>query len=242
MTGSVISAIGRGRRLASAMAAIVAAVMIASIGSPARAGDVQVSIFGGANWNFDSKVDLRSPAATQHKTFGWDGDSFGPPPYWGVRGMYWLTPSASWGFGVEYVHAKAIARTNFATDPIYSHFEFTDGNNLIFANAAYRYHPWLDGRLQPYAGFGLGVAIPHVEVTLKAEPAALRTFEYQFGGFAAQGFVGLEWLFLPNWSTYVEGKISYSDLDTKLKDGGTLKTYLWQPQIAVGLSYRFNVD
>ena len=39
----------------------------------------------------------------------WDGDSFGPPPYWGLRGKYWFNNAPNWGFMVDYHHAKVIA-------------------------------------------------------------------------------------------------------------------------------------
>jgi lipid A oxidase len=35
----------------------------------------------------------------------WDGDSFGPPPYWGLRGT-WFNNAPNWGFMVDYHHAK----------------------------------------------------------------------------------------------------------------------------------------
>ena len=39
----------------------------------------------------------------------WEGDSFGPPPYWGLRGKYWFNNAPNWGFMVDYYHAKVIA-------------------------------------------------------------------------------------------------------------------------------------
>ena len=50
--------------------------------------------------------------------------------------------------------------------------EFTDGHNLITLNGMYR---WMDlgtpgtflNRLQPYVLAGLGIAYPHVEVTIE---------------------------------------------------------------------------
>ena len=90
----------------------------------------------------------------------------------------------------------------------------------------------------PYLGLGGGIAIPHVEVKLKAFPGQ-DTWEYQFAGGAAQALGGLEYRLDDAWSLFAEGKVSYSHLATELEGGGTLKTYLWSPQLVLGLSYRF---
>jgi hypothetical protein len=86
----------------------------------------------------------------------------------------------------------------------------------------YRFGPIGDGRLLPYVGL---VAIPHVEVKLKAFPAQ-DTSEYQFAGGAAQVLGGLEYRLDDAWSLFAEGKLSYSHLATELEGGGTLKTFL----------------
>jgi hypothetical protein len=39
----------------------------------------------------------------------WDGASFDDPPYWGVRGIWWLDARPNWGLMVDYNHAKVIA-------------------------------------------------------------------------------------------------------------------------------------
>lgn len=160
------------------------------------------------------------------------------PPYWGVQATYWLNTNASWGLGIDYTHSKAYAPFNFASDPTYRHLEFTDGNNLLLLNLLYRFGPIDDGRLLPYVGLGGGVAIPHVEVKLKAFPGH-DTCEYQLAGAAAQALAGLEYRLDDAWTLFAEGKISYSHLAAELEGGGQLKTHLWSPQLLLGLSYRF---
>jgi lipid A oxidase len=49
----------------------------------------------------------------------------------------------------------------------------------------------------------------------------------------------LEYKLNDKWSLFVEGRFSYSQINADLVGGGTLETDLWQPQLAVGLSYRF---
>jgi len=217
---------------------VMLAAMAASSASGRAVAEMQVGVYGGMNTNFDSPVTLHKGALSDSRMLDWEGRSFQMPPYWGVQATYWLNANASWGVGIDYTHSKAYAALNSATDPIYRHLEFTDGNNLLMLNLLYRLGPLADGRLVPYLGVGGGVAIPHVEVKLKAFPGHY-TWEYQFAGGAAQVLGGLEYRLDNAWSLFAEGKVSYSHLDTELEGGGTLKTYLWSPQLMLGLSYRF---
>ena len=204
---------------------------------------MQISVYGGMNTNFDSKGTLNKDGYHEERTFEWEGKSFQMPPYWGVQATYWLNRGAGWGVAIDYTHAKAYANIDFATDPVYSHLEFTDGNNLVMANLMYRFSALMDGRLVPFVGVGGGVTIPHVEVITKGPPGpvlASHTWEYQWAGGAAQVLGGLEYKLDESWSLFAEGKLSYSHLRTELDGGGSFKTYLWSPQLAIGLSYRFN--
>jgi lipid A oxidase len=228
--------------LTIAAAGLLAAAL--ALGLPARSAlaEVQISVYGGMNSNFSSKGELHGPV-NDERTFDWEGKSFQMPPYWGAQLTYWFNRGASWGLAFDYTHAKAYADLNFADPTVpYSHLEFTDGNNLAMLNLMYRFEPIMDGRVVPFVGIGGGVAIPHVEVTIKGPPfgpAVSRTFEYQFAGGAAQVVAGLEFKLDDAWSVFAEGKLSYSHLDTDLENGGKFKTYLWSPQLAIGLSYRF---
>jgi lipid A oxidase len=226
------------RSLATAVAWVGALCFAAS----AAQAEMQISVYGGMNTNLDSKGTLNKNGVREERTFEWDGLSFQMPPYWGVQGTYWFNRGASWGIALDYTHAKAYADLNFATDPTYSHLEFTDGNNLIIANLMYRFPALMDGKLVPFIGAGGGVAIPHVEVITKAGSlvGASHTWEYEWAGGAAQVLGGLEYNLNSSWSLFAEGKLSYSHLRNDLEGGGSFKTYLWSPQLAIGLSYHFN--
>jgi lipid A oxidase len=54
--------------------------------SPASA-EFQASLYGDWNGSFDSDIHLTQPNGTNMTLTDvpWDGDSFGPPPYWGLR-------------------------------------------------------------------------------------------------------------------------------------------------------------
>ncbi len=230
---------GIAHSLAAAAGCLAAALCAAA---PAARAEVQVSVYGGMNTNFDSKGTLNKNGYHEERTFEWDGNSFQMPPYWGVQATYWLNRGASWGVAIDYTHAKAYANIDFGADLVYSHLEFTDGNNLIIANLMYRFPAMMDGKLVPFVGAGGGVTIPHVEVITKlgSPVGASHTWEYQWAGGAAQVLGGLEYKLNESWSLFAEGKLSYSHLRTDLEGGGSFKTYLWTPQLAVGLSYRFN--
>jgi lipid A oxidase len=204
------------------------------------AAEPQISVFGGANWNLSSDAKLRGAGVPDEtRSLDWDGGSFEMPPFWGVRGTYWLNSGPGWGFAIDYAHTKAIADLNFKTDPTYSHLEFTDGNNLLLFDMLYRFRPMMNGTLVPYVGAGLGVTIPHTEVTLRGVVGDNKTFEYQCCGFAAQLLAGLEYKLNEKWSLFTEGRFSYSHISAPLDSGGRFETDLWSPQLAIGLSYRF---
>jgi lipid A oxidase len=228
-----------GLRLLAGLTAGLAGVISTLAGaSPARA-EFEIGLYGGANTSLSSRVEMHSGGLSDVRTVDWEGVSFTMPPYWGIRGIWWLNRSSNWGLGIDYMHSKARADIDFATDPVYKRLEFTNGNNLLMLNVMYRFAPWMDDRLTPYVGIGGGIAVPHVEVRLKPPYPTDWTGEYQFAGGAAQALVGLDFRVTGGWSIFTEAKISYSHLATELEAGGQLKTYLWTPQIMLGVTYRF---
>jgi lipid A oxidase len=224
--------------MSRSLRAVALAVAGACLWSVTALAETQISVYGGANGNFSSDVKLNAPGVQQNRSVDWEGQSFELPPYWGVRGTYWLSQSSSWGFAIDYTHQKAAADIDFANDPTFDRLEFTDGNNLVLFELLYRFNPMMNGTLVPYVGAGVGVTIPHVEVTLDRNRDN-RTFEYQCCGPAAQIMAGLEYKLDKTWSLFTEAKLSYSHIDADLNGGGSLETDLWSPAIAIGLTYRF---
>ena len=182
----------------------------------------------------------------------WDGDSFGPPPYWGARGTYWLNSAPSWGLMVDYNHAKVIAdqgavvsvtgtRDGVKLGPkdrvgdTFQVMEFTNGINEIFFGGQYR---WMFDRWTPYVGVGVGFAFPHVEVR-RAGPNQPYTYDYEVTGVAVEGLVGLEYHLTQRFSLFGDYKLSYSNNDASLKDGGSLQTDVVTNHFIFGASYRF---
>jgi len=228
-----------------------ASVVFLAVPGAARA-EFLLGIYGGVSGTFDSDVDVEAPGGTDLtlKDVPFDGESFDNPIYYGVRGTYWLEGMPNYGLMLDFTHAKAIADTGETVDvsgtrggvvvgpeePVAATFDdlqFSHGLNTLTLNGLYR-HPlsWIT----PYAGVGLGVSVPHVEVDLVGGSS---TNEYQFGGLAAQALAGMEFSLGDRFALFAEYKFSYTPLDIDLDGGGSLETDLFTNQAMLGLSVRF---
>lgn len=241
----------RGTLLKLAAAATLA---IACAASPAHA-EMQIGVYGGWSDSFDSDIHLTQPGGTNMtlNDVPWDGDSFGPPPYWGARGTWWFNRAPNWGLMIDYNHAKVIAeqsavvsvsgtRDGIKVGPkdrvgnTFETMEFTDGLNEMFFGGQYR---WIHERWTPYVGFGVGFAFPHVEFRRAPGPPNPRTFDYQVDGVAVEGLVGLEYHVGPRLSVFGDYKLSFSSNEPELDGGGSLETDIWTNHVTFGVSYRF---
>jgi lipid A oxidase len=169
---------------------------------------------------------------------GWQGKSFAMPPYWGVRGTWWLNDMGydNVGLSIDYSHAKVYAdkETLKTKTPGWTHFEFTDGINLVTANVLYRFKS-PDRAWTPYIGAGVGANVPHVEVI---RPSG-KTWNYQLGGITGQLMAGVDYRFTEHVSAFTEYKLNYSHVDVDIDSGDRLKTDIFTHAINVGLSYHF---
>ena len=210
----------------------VCAGVISLLASTAALADPTLSVYGGWQTAPHSTVSV---TGSPDFTAGWDGKSFEMPPYWGVRGTWWLDELGYSDFGVvlEYSHTKVYADKSTLNKSGFSHFEFTDGLNLATANVLYRFSG--DRDWTPYLGAGLGANIPHVEVTR----ASGKTSEYQLGGMTAQALAGLDYKLTENISAFTEWKFNYSRVDVDIDSGDKLKTNIITNAVNFGISYNF---
>lgn len=208
----------------------------------------------------DSDVQLNRPGGTSltFKDVSWDDDSFSSPPYYGLRFGYWFRNNPHWGTTIDFTHAKMYGELEQTVRvsgtrngvPVtgeerlgntFDVLEFSDGHNLLTLNGMYR---WMElgnssenflYRLQPYVLAGLGIAIPHVEVTVEGP----RTFEFQTTGLVAQAGAGLD-VDINSWfSIFAEYRLSYAEIDADLVGGGTLKTDPWTHHFTMGVTFSF---
>jgi lipid A oxidase len=207
--------------------------------APATAvAEFQISVYGGANTANDSEVTLDLGAGSTSFDVDWFGDSFNRPPYYGIRGTYWLTgfDMPNWGIALDFTHAKVKADLDDpAVGAAFSRLEFTNGLNSLTLNGLYR-APLTDW-FNLYAGAGAGASIPHVEVRTVAAPVDV--FEYQVTGPVVQALAGASVDVWRGLSVFGEYKASFSLNDADLDGGGSLKTDILVHHFAAGISLSF---
>ena len=195
--------------------------------------ETEISVYGGWQTSPHSSVSgTRANGTSFRSTIGWDGKSFEMPPYYGVRAMWWQPNDI--GYGIEFTHAKVYAPTSEMPEG-FSRLEFTDGHNIVTANIAKRWPGLWAERFSPYVGAGLGIAVPHVDVTENGN----RTFGYQYTGPALRLTAGASYDLNDRWAAFGEYQFTISDNEADLEGGGTLETRLITNALNVGLSFRF---
>jgi len=207
--------------------AIMAALPTATL------AETVVSIYGGLQSLPHSNVTGTDQASTDFAfTAGWEGKPFAMPPYYGIRVTKWIDDS--WGYSLDFTHSKAYADDETLVTSGFSVLEFTDGINVLTVNALRRFQS--EHRWTPYVGFGVGISVPHVEIT---PTTGIETFEYQYGGLAAQFQLGVDYAINDKWSLFTEYKMNYVMLDVDMTGGGNLQTDLVVNAFNFGVSRSF---
>lgn len=213
-------------------ATIISAIGLCLLISPAAA-EVEVSVYGGFQQALPSDVTIAGDdeIADRDLNITWDGKPFTAPPYYGLRITQWQ--SGTFGYGLEFTHNKIYPQDGELPTDI-SRLEFTDGLNTLTANAYYRFDALPQG-ITPYVGGGLGVAVPHVEVT----SGDSRTAEFQITGPAATMMAGASFPIADQWSVFGEYKSTFTSNEGDLVGGGTVRTDVVTSAINLGLSFSF---
>ena len=209
--------------------AIFTSLMIA----PAFAtADVELSFYGGVQSAPASEISIRDPEIGDDDfSQDWEGRSFEAPPYYGIRATQWQSPT--FGFGLDFAHNKVYpADDSLAAG--YEVLDFTDGLSTLTINA-YRRWTGVAGDVTPYIGGGLGIALPHVEVT----NGTSETFGYQLTGPAATWLAGATVPINDQWSVFGEYKGTFSSNTADLESGGTLETDIVTNALNFGVSFNF---
>lgn len=211
----------------------IAALIASGLSSPVSA-ETEISVYSGFQAAPHSRVEGTDPGGAGAFSFvtGWEGKSFSPPPYWGLRATYWM--NERWGVGIDFNHAKVIADPATRAANGFTRLEFTDGLNILTANVWRRWENDAS-RWTPYVGAGAGFAFPHVDVM----SAGGTTFEYQITGPAVAVVAGVKYEFNERWGMFGEYKGTYSMNEASLTNGGTLSTNIVTNAINVGVSFSF---
>jgi len=177
-----------------------------------------------------------------------EDNSFESPFYYGIRLTHWFD-HAPLGVMLDFTNAKAAAGPDNGVEargisagtaisggePAVDAFptlQLPHSPNLLTLNGLYRPRSW--DWIEPYAGLGLGIAIPQVQVNA----GGFQTSEYQVAGPAAQGLAGLNFQLYGRFSVFAEYKLSYADVEANLAGAGTLDMEPWTNQFIAGVSFR----
>lgn len=210
----------------------IAFAVVAATALPAIS-ETEISLYGGWQTAPHSSVSgTRADGTSFDANIGWKGKSLSMPPYYGVRVMWWQPSNI--GYGLELTHAKFYAPLGDMPAG-FSRLEFTDGQNIITANISKRWPGLWADRFSPYVGAGLGIAVPHVDVTENGN----RTYGYQFTGPALRLTAGASYALSDQWSAFGEYQFTISDNEADLENGGKLNTRLISNALNVGISFRF---
>lgn len=210
-----------------------AMIAIACLTPMSVAAEVELSFYGGAQNAPHSVVTVTGDSVIPDDEFrmGWVGKSMSAPPYYGIRATVWKSPT--FGYGLDFAHNKIYPQDGDLPAG-YEVLEFTDGLNTLTVNA---YRRWENafGGFTPYVGGGIGLAIPHVEVTFGTS----ETFGYQVTGPAATWIAGASYPINDRWSVFGEYKGTYSQNTAELETGGTLTNNVVTNAVNLGLSFSF---
>ncbi|NIZ09685.1 outer membrane protein [Pseudooceanicola sp. HF7] len=215
-------------------ASVAGAALAAGLGAVPALAEVELSFYSGYQTAPHSRINGTSPTTGDFSALiGWEGKSFSMPPYYGVRATWWQ--DSDWGVGLEFSHNKVYSDSGDRAAAGFEHLEFTDGLNIITVNASRRWQDAWNG-FTPYVSGGLGIAVPHVEVTAVGGPA---TYGYQYTGPAARLTAGASYPLNDRWSVFGEYQFTWSDNSADLDGGGNLDTRIYTNALNVGLGFRF---
>ncbi len=212
----------------------LAGVIAVAAAAPSQAQEFELGFYGGWQTAPHSRIRGDAPALGSFDALiGWEGKSFAMPPYYGLRATWWQ--NSDWGYSLEFSHNKVYADESDMAAAGFSHLEFTDGLNIVTVNATRRWQDAWNG-FTPYLGAGVGVAIPHVEVT---PIGGAETWGYQLSGPAARLTAGASYALTDRWSVFGEYQFTWSDNDVDLDGGGSLSSTIYTNALNVGVGFRF---
>lgn len=210
----------------------------------------------GSSFHHPGDVRLRQPGGTDltYERVHWASRSFELPLYYGIRLTHFFGARPGWGLLLDFLHDKAYAdtgrtarvcrtRQGVAVDgrePLgasVQSFSLSHGVNDLTLGVAYRWNASPGEQqgcvLQPYAGGGLGLLIPHVEARLSEQ----ETGAYQLAGPVFQVLGGVRATLLGPLGLMAEYRLTYT-APTLQVPGGELTPHLLSHHLVGGASIR----
>ncbi len=221
----------------------VAALLL--MAAPAAA-ELELSLYLGAQSVQESTGSGTLPGgAAASRKFDWEGRPFDAPLYYGGRAIWWT--DSNLGFGVEGTDAKAYASAADLAAIGASRFELSNGHNIFTANIMKRWPGAFanHARWTPYAGAGIGIAVPHVDVQIIG--ATNRTYDFETTGPALRGLAGMKFELSDRWALFTEYQVTWSDNDITIdadpavagQTDGRINTQIVTHAVNFGLSFNF---
>ncbi len=223
-------------------AALALAALLALRGPGSAAAEPFLDLYAGKSTTRAADVRIRQPALGNDFTVeqvSFDDESFRSPIWYGLRAGYFSRRLPWLGAGLEFVHFKILADTagtarirgtragspvdtTARVDTVVQEFDISHGVNYLTVDLLVRYPLLADrerfpgGRLQPYAGAGVGPVIAHAENRVGGVENDER---YEIGGLGVQGFVGIRLLLFRHLGLFAEYKLTRSSLEVGIAAG-----------------------
>lgn len=227
-------------------------LIVAASAAGQKGGEWKIQLYGGKSDSRNSFIHLEQPGKNTSITFNgvnYDDNSFQQPIYYGARVLYFPNSIPWLGFGVDFFHFKVysdpdgtvravgtekgvpINRTQRLGDSI-QRFDISHGVNYLCFTVLARTE-WVNGRLIPYVGIGMGPTILHPESTIDGE--SYQKYEWDVPSW--QGLIGAEYFFQRNASVFFEYKYTNQSFNVKVA-GGTARTRVSTDHWVFGVSWR----
>ena len=249
------------RRGAWRPAAASAAMALALAAWPAlAAAEPFLDLYTGTVDTSRADVRIKQPEAGSDftiKGLSFTDRSFEEPPNIGARAGYFFEGLPWLGVGLEYFHFKMIGEVGAsrpitgtrrgaaidATLPvnaIVQQFTISNGVSYLSLDVLARYGFLADpegyprGRLQLYAGGGVGPVITYALTTIDGVGSRSG---YELGGVGVQGFAGIRFMLLRHVGVFVEGKVTHASLTVGVARGGEAKVDETSRHVVAGITF-----
>lgn len=218
-----------------------------------------IAAYLGGGHTAPATLKITQPARNTQLAFDavrFDGRSFDPPLYYGVRGSYFIRGLSFLGIEAEFIHLKVYSDPTqrvrvrgwhrdlpldgeFPLGQIVQEYSISHGANLLLFNLAARWrvlrtHDRSRTRAILTTRLGAGPTIPHTESTIEGE----RQQQYEWGRAAWQWSAGVEFHL---WrGLYALGEYKFTRTRQRGRVvGGFAESLLRTHHGVFGLSYHF---